>query len=202
MDLHAFTNRLKALRFIDRADLRDLTDNQWMAFRADPAGYLITQGDDVAAKIWAALDEPEPEPKPVAPFAEEDGVFWKLHPAGSAIQFEIRGIQDGEMEIYGDFKWDGCVNWSTSEQCMFHFCGPADLIRLQRQFFTLGEIAKRELKSWDDPDWQAQTAHDFVAQVARMTTDAEMDGDMSGDDAVTTLSGLIEEAREITKGTA
>lgn len=37
----------------------------------------------------------------------------------------------------------------------------------------------------------------FVAEIARLTTDAEMDGDMSGDDAVSTLSALIEEAREI-----
>jgi hypothetical protein len=38
---------------------------------------------------------------------------------------------------------------------------------------------------------------DFADFVARMTTDSEMDGDMSGDDAVSTLSGIIETAREV-----
>ncbi len=35
----------------------------------------------------------------------------------------------------------------------------------------------------------------FVEQVARMTTDQEAGGDMSGDDAASALSGLIEQAR-------
>lgn len=38
---------------------------------------------------------------------------------------------------------------------------------------------------------------DFAELVARMTTDEEMDGDMSGDDAVSTLSELIETARTL-----
>lgn len=38
---------------------------------------------------------------------------------------------------------------------------------------------------------------DFIAMIARMTTDTQMDGDMSGDDAVSTLSELIEGARTI-----
>lgn len=36
---------------------------------------------------------------------------------------------------------------------------------------------------------------EIVETLARMTTDAEMGGNMSGDDAVTTLSRMIEEAR-------
>ena len=38
---------------------------------------------------------------------------------------------------------------------------------------------------------------DFAELVARMTTDQEMDGDMLGDDAVSTLSELIETARTL-----
>lgn len=37
----------------------------------------------------------------------------------------------------------------------------------------------------------------FVAQIASMTTDEEMEGEMSGDDAVSALSGLIEQARDL-----
>lgn len=38
---------------------------------------------------------------------------------------------------------------------------------------------------------------DFAELVARMTTDQEMDGEMMGDDAVSTLSELIETARTL-----
>lgn len=38
---------------------------------------------------------------------------------------------------------------------------------------------------------------DFAELVARMTTDQEMDGEMLGDDAVSTLSELIETARTL-----
>lgn len=37
----------------------------------------------------------------------------------------------------------------------------------------------------------------LIAQMARMTTNEDMDGDMCGDDAVTTISWLIEEARAL-----
>jgi len=43
------------------------------------------------------------------------------------------------------------------------------------------------------------TPQQFVEMVARLETEEEM-GDMSGDDAVSTLSGLIEMAREIGLG--
>lgn len=154
MDLHAFTNRLKALRFIDRADLRDLTDNQWMAFRADPAGYLVTQGDDVAAKIWAVVELP----------------FTTTLPPGASAEFAAEITHPAEPTL--------------------------DLVAAgQRYAAEMGrKVAAGRLIN------HAKANQDFVAQVARMTTDAEMDGDMSGDDAVTTLSGLIEHARQITKG--
>lgn len=40
----------------------------------------------------------------------------------------------------------------------------------------------------------------FAAEIAARKTDAELDGDMSGDDAVSALSGLIYTARAIMGG--
>lgn len=50
--------------------------------------------------------------------------------------------------------------------------------------------------------WQRVMAHLSELQgladtLAGMTTEAEMDGDMSGDDAVSTLSDMIEQARPL-----
>ena len=44
---------------------------------------------------------------------------------------------------------------------------------------------------------KAPELFDLALLLSRMTTDCEMDGDMSGDDAAETLSCLIEQARAI-----
>lgn len=30
-------------------------------------------------------------------------------------------------EVHGHVKWDGCVNWMSSSECMGHFCAPDDM---------------------------------------------------------------------------
>lgn len=42
-----------------------------------------------------------------------------------------------------------------------------------------------------------ETADTIIRELAAMTTDEELGGDMSGDDAVSVLSGLIERARAL-----
>jgi hypothetical protein len=44
--------------------------------------------------------------------------------------------------------------------------------------------------------WRSPSA--FVEQIARMTSEYEIEGGMDGDDAVETVSRLIAEARELT----
>ena len=49
-----------------------------------------------------------------------------------------------DTEATGALKWDGCINWETSPDCMYHFCEPGDLDRLQRalrRVWTLGKVA-------------------------------------------------------------
>lgn len=43
------------------------------------------------------------------------------------------------------------------------------------------------------------TADEFVEWVAAQTTDEDMDGDMSGDDAVSTLADIVMTARAMRK---
>lgn len=76
---------------------------------------------------------------------EERGVFWRLHENGLSVEFEFRCDQDGEVEISGFHKWDGCVNWNTNPDCMYHFCGADDAERLTAMFRTVAAIASREI---------------------------------------------------------
>lgn len=68
MSLQDFANRLRILLSIDLDELQQVglmfnakPDNpgawaQWRRFRADPFRYLISCGDDDAAKIWSIVE--------------------------------------------------------------------------------------------------------------------------------------------------
>lgn len=47
------------------------------------------------------------------------------------------------------------------------------------------------------PFLQVDPFIDLIEEIAALKTDAELDGDMSGDEAVSVLSGLIERARDL-----
>ncbi len=65
-----------------------------------------------------------------------------------ALSFEFVG-DDGEMEIEADVKWDGCINWSTSDDCAYHFCEPADVQKLARAFDRAWHLTAENLPTWD-----------------------------------------------------
>lgn len=67
---------------------------------------------------------------------------------GLLIDFEIVG-EDDVVEIYGSVKWDGCMNWATSEDCMFHFCSPADAERLAGMFADVWDEGKKLMPNAD-----------------------------------------------------
>lgn len=64
MDRHAFENRLKILRSIDYAELREAgvfrgehhAEKLWARFRGAPADYLLTADDETAIKIWTVVE--------------------------------------------------------------------------------------------------------------------------------------------------
>lgn len=37
---------------------------------------------------------------------------------------------DDEIELGGHVKWDGCSNWTTNEDCMYHACSRQDIINI------------------------------------------------------------------------
>ncbi|RAK68801.1 hypothetical protein [Phenylobacterium kunshanense] len=88
---------------------------------------------------------------------EEDGVFWRIDEMnGLALVFEFRD-DNGDVEIRGFHKSDGCVNWKTSDTCMAHFCSLEDAVELLVKFRTVARIAKREIARYDpQADWPEQ----------------------------------------------
>jgi hypothetical protein len=51
-----------------------------------------------------------------------------------ALSFRFLNDGDGAVDVIAHVKWDGCINWSTGEACMYHFCGPDDVLQLGRAF--------------------------------------------------------------------
>ena len=73
---------------------------------------------------------------------------------------------------------------------------------LAQNLVATQELANMNVDEWPKAGPQANPGsfadlEAFVVNISRMTTDEEMGGNMSGDDAVTTLSTLVETARDI-----
>jgi hypothetical protein len=39
------------------------------------------------------------------------------------VDFKIMD-EDGEVDVRGEVRWDGCMNWETTQPCMVHFYHP------------------------------------------------------------------------------
>lgn len=57
MTTHDFLNRLRALHFIDRDQVLELTDAQWPKFRDDPPRFLMRCGDAAADAIMREVEK-------------------------------------------------------------------------------------------------------------------------------------------------
>ena len=80
----------------------------------------------------------------------DNRIRWRLEPTyGLALEFEILDHQDGEMEIAGTVKWDGCCNWQTNPDCMAHFCQLSDLDELREFFNRVYALAAQHIKGWN-----------------------------------------------------
>jgi hypothetical protein len=61
-----------------------------------------------------------------------------------------------EPDITGTIKWDGCMNWDTGDNCMYHFCDTDDIDVLRDSFeaawvlseYIMGDVAYRA--EWHD----------------------------------------------------
>ena len=62
------------------------------------------------------------------------------------------GIDDAEVYLRGDIKWDGCSNWSFDNGgTMLHFCGPENAVLIGEVFRRVYNIAKEMLDT--KADW-------------------------------------------------
>lgn len=94
---------------------------------------------------------------------DENTNEWDTHTYGESKEHAIRirlGVHDaycefeilklyygGEDEIYemvvrGSSKWDGCMNWETDPECMYHFCSDYDADILAALFKEVWVLAK------------------------------------------------------------
>lgn len=76
------------------------------------------------------------------------GVKYTVHPNGYSVAFEARGVQgydengpiwwkdgastldDADVFVSGDVRWDGCTNYETDRDCMAHACSRESLVAL------------------------------------------------------------------------
>lgn len=69
-----------------------------------------------------------------------------------ALDFEFydpcEDIEDG-WNLRGSVKWDGCMNWETSPDVMYHFCGIDSIKLLATTFLLIREITKQNLPTAD-----------------------------------------------------
>ena len=57
MDKHAFLNRIRSLHSIDRDQLPELSEKQWLQYCSNPAVFLIRADDPTAEAIWREVEK-------------------------------------------------------------------------------------------------------------------------------------------------
>lgn len=63
------------------------------------------------------------------------------------------GMPTDDWEIEAGVKWDGCINWETNPDCLYHFCDPGSVASLARAFdrawaFTRDNLATADADSF------------------------------------------------------
>jgi hypothetical protein len=77
----------------------------------------------------------------------DDGEIAYRKSGDDALEFELR--DDGDVTVSGMVKWDGCMNWETSKECMYHFCDPEHSLSLHKKFLKVWDLARNEIP-WSD----------------------------------------------------
>ncbi len=79
--------------------------------------------------------------------SREHAIRIRLGTSNYYCDFEILKLYDFESEEYemvvrGSSKWDGCMNWETDPDCMYHFCSDFDADMLAALFKEVWVLAK------------------------------------------------------------
>lgn len=80
--------------------------------------------------------------------------FLRVTPGEHNLDFELveriisNGKDDERVRITGFLKWDGCMNWKTSSNVMYHFCEEDDANLLNETFKKLWELGPKYISHW------------------------------------------------------
>lgn len=60
------------------------------------------------------------------------------------------GKEAERVRFSGHLKWDGCMNWSTENSLMYHFCDIEDAELLHQAFQKIWDLGPENIKNWLD----------------------------------------------------
>lgn len=75
-----------------------------------------------------------------------------------AISFLFFDEHNDEWRVRAGVKWDGCINWETNPNYLYHFCEPACVARLARAFDRAWEFTRDNLDVADAFCFAGKTA--------------------------------------------
>lgn len=82
----------------------------------------------------------------------EDGeVLWHKDGASCSMD-QADGLEDAEVFISGQVKWDGCSDWNfdANEGCMIHMCDKDGLVSIGRVMAECWDMTKELCTNWQD----------------------------------------------------
>jgi hypothetical protein len=60
------------------------------------------------------------------------------------------GFDSTRIRVRGFLKWDGCMNWSTLDGFMYHFCDEDDADLLNECFRAVWAAGPEHIEKWMD----------------------------------------------------
>lgn len=101
-------------------------------------------------ELRAILNAPEVNNPTWSPVIERPGCYpvrWTQR-YSHALTVEVLD-DDGDVILDMDVKWDGCINWQTTPEVCFHFCGPENAAQLAMTFDLAWELTASNLPTAD-----------------------------------------------------
>lgn len=86
-------------------------------------------------------------------YLNDSDYYFNITPGDYSLDFQLCRLDDYQEEdilITGFLKWDGCCNWQTNPDCMYHFCGSNDAVKLAKLFEYLYSAGSKYISNWMD----------------------------------------------------
>ena len=83
----------------------------------------------------------------------DDGAYeYRRKDADCGMDFSQNGLEDAQVFVHGNIKWDGCSNLWFDEQdtgTMLHFCGRSSIDDFRELMKRLYDLAAEVIHKWD-----------------------------------------------------